>query len=196
MLGGVRGNLRGSLRMILREADALEKAADFLARILDVQMFERKLHGRDLIVGVKNLEIAGQPEAFRLAAQEPCGKRVKRSDPRIVERLSLADEQIADALFHLRRGFVGERHGENRAAGHALLDQVRDPVGNGARFARARPGENQDRTFNGGRGFALPGIQFVKECHVGRWARLGSNILSDGVAFGKFALAQVVTHFL
>ena len=33
----------------------------------------------------------------------------------------------------------------------------------------------------------LPGIQFVKECHVGRRARLGSNILSDEVAFGKFA---------
>ena len=196
VLGGLRGDLRGSLRMILREADALEKAANFLARILDVQMFEGKFHGRDLVVGVKNLEIARQPEAFRFAAQQPCGKRVKRSDPRIVERLSLADEQIADALFHLRRGFIGERHGEDRAARHALLDQVRDPVGNGARLARARPGKNQDGTINSGCGFKLSGIQFVKECHIGRRARLGSNILSDRVAFGKFALAQVVTHFL
>ena len=196
VLGGLRGDLRGSLRMILREADALEKAADFLARILDVQMFERKFHGRDLVVGVKNLEIARQSEAFRLAAQEPCGKRVKRSDPRIVKRLSLADEQIADALFHLRRGFIGERHGENRAARHALLDQVRDPIGDGARLARARAGKNQDGAINSGCGFMLPGIQFVKECHVGRRARLGSNILSDEVAFGKFALTQLVTHFL
>ena len=80
---------------------------------------------------------------------------MERSDPRIVERFSLADEQIADALFHLRRRFIGERHGENRAAGYALLDQVRDPIGNGARLARASPGENQDRAFKSGRGFVL-----------------------------------------
>jgi hypothetical protein len=147
--------------MIFREADALEQAADFLARILDVQMFEGKLYGRDLVVGVKYFEIAGKSEAFRFPAQEPCGKRVKCSDPRIVVPFPLADEQIADALLHLRRGFVGEGYGENRAAGYALLDQVRDSVGNGARFPRAGPGEDQDGTFNGGSCFVLPGIQLV-----------------------------------
>ena len=175
--------------MIFREADALEQAADFLARILDVQMFEGELHRRDLVVGVKNLEIARQAKAFCFAPQKPCGKRVKRSDPRIVERLPLADEQIADALLHLRGGLICEGHGENRAAGHALLDQVRDAVGDGARFPRARPGQNQYGPLKSGGGFMLADIQVVKECHHGRRARLGSNILSDEVAFGKFALA-------
>jgi hypothetical protein len=124
-------------------------------------MFERKFYRRGLVVGVKNLEIAGQSKALCFTPQEPSRKRVKRSDPRLVEPLALADEQIADALFHLRRGLIGERHGENRTARHALLDQVSDTVSNGARFASARSGENQDRAFDGGGGFPLPGIQFV-----------------------------------
>jgi hypothetical protein len=121
---------------------------------------------------------------------------MKRSNPRIVVCFSPADQQIADALFHLRRGFIGERHGKNRAAMYTLLDQVRDPVSDGASLACARAGKNQDGTFNGGRSFMLPGIQFVKKSHVGRRARLERYILSDVVVFGKYALACVATHFL
>jgi hypothetical protein len=124
-------------------------------------MFERKFYGRDLVVGVKNLEIAGQSEALGFASQQPCGKRVKCANPWIVERLGLANQQIADALLHLRRRFVGEGYSENRAAGHALLDEVRDPVSNRPRLARAGTGEYQDWTLKGDGGFLLPGIQFV-----------------------------------
>src|ERR1700722_11482969 len=193
---GVRGDLRGSLRVIFRKADALEQAADFFSGILDVQMFEGKFHGRHLIVRVKNLEIARQAEAFCFAAQHPRRKRMKSSDPRIVIRPSLADEQIADALFHLRRSFVREGYRENRMAGDTLLDQVRDPVSNGARFPRARTGKYEDGTINRGRGLVLPGIQFVKEYHVGRRARFGGCILSDADAFGKSALARCTTPSL
>src|SRR5712664_635926 len=87
--------------MILGEADALEKATNFLARILDAQMFESEFHGSSLVVSIKNLEIARQPKAFCFTAQEPCGERVECSDPGVVVRLSLADQQIADALLPL-----------------------------------------------------------------------------------------------
>src|SRR4029077_12681270 len=106
--------------MIFREADSLKQAAAFLAGVFDAQMFERKFYGRDLVVGVKNLEIAGQPEALRFAAQQPCGKRVKCADPWIVERLGLPNQKIADALLHLRGRFVRERYSQNRASGHTL----------------------------------------------------------------------------
>jgi hypothetical protein len=51
-----------------------------------------------------------------------------------------------------------------------LIDEVRDSIRNGARLSRAGARQNQDGPFNGGGSFALPGIQFVKECHVGEWA--------------------------
>ncbi len=195
MARGFCGDLRGRLRMVLREADALEQAADFLARILDLQMFEGQLHGCGLIVGIKNFEIARKAEPLRFSPQEPRRKRVKRSDPRIVECLPLAHQKIADSLLHLRRGFIGERDGQDRVSGHALFDQVRDPVGNRARFPRPRSGENQNGTFKSGCGFVLSGIQFVKKRHNGRRACLERSILSDEDALGKYGFRYLFTHY-
>ena len=96
---------------------------------------------------------------------------MKRADPGIVKRQSLADQQVADTLLHLPGGLVRECHGQNRAAGDALVDQVSDAIGDGARLARAGARENQYGSFNCSCGFALSGIQFVKECHDGEWAR-------------------------
>jgi hypothetical protein len=124
-------------------------------------VIERKFYGCDLIVSVKNLEIARKSEPLRFAAQEPRGESMKRSDPRIVKRLSLAHEQIAHAFFHLSGGLIGKSHGENGTAGNILFDQIRDPVGNGARLSSARACKNQHRAFCSGGGFALAGIQFV-----------------------------------
>ena len=117
MLRGVRGDLRGSLRVVLGEADALQQSANFFAGVLDVQMVERQLYGRDLVVGVENLEIAGQSEALGFATQQPRGKGMKCSHPGIVVGLAPAHQQVAQAFLHLRRGLVGEGHGENGIAG-------------------------------------------------------------------------------
>jgi len=58
----------------------------------------------------------------------------------------------------------------------------------GARFffPSPAPARNQDRAFQCCRGFALSGIQFVKESHDGERGLLGENILSDDGRFGKF----------
>jgi hypothetical protein len=181
--------LRRRLRVVLGKADALEQPAVLFARIVDAQAVQRQLHHGGLIVGVINLEIARQAKAFRFPAQQPRRKGVEGPDPRIVVRLALADQQVAHALLHLRRGLVGERHGQNRMAVHALLDQVGDAVGNGARFSRARSGENQDWAIKGGCSFTLAGIQFVEERHVLQAGPFGDDILTDATWFGKFARA-------
>ena len=49
--------------MIFREADPFQQAANALAGILDVELFEGKLHDGGLVVGVINLEIARQTQA-------------------------------------------------------------------------------------------------------------------------------------
>ena len=158
---------------------------------LMLMLFERQLHDGGLIVGVVNLEIARQAEAWGFTAQKPRGEGMKCADPGIVKRESLADQQVADAFLHLPGGLIRERHRKNRAAGNALIDQVGDAIRDGARFARPGAGQNQYRSFNGCCSFALPGIQFVKECHDGEWARLKYNILSDAEWFGKFRFGDV-----
>jgi hypothetical protein len=150
-------------------------------------MIEGELHGRGLVVRVENFEVARQAEARGFAAQEPRRECVKGSNPRNVKRVSLAHQQIADALFHLLRGFVGECNGEDRAAGHALEDQVRDAIRHRPRFARARARQDQHGTPKGRRGFQLSGIQFVEKSHFEVRARQGNAILTDGDGIGKFA---------
>jgi len=156
--------------MVFREADPFQQAADALSRILDLELFEGKLHDGGLVVRVINFEIPRQTEPGGLPAQHPGAKGVERADPRIIKGKSLPDQQVADALLHLSRRLIREGNGKDRAARHALLDEVSDAIRNGARFSRPRTGENQDRAFQCCRGFALSGIQFVKESHDGERA--------------------------
>jgi hypothetical protein len=65
---------------------------------------------------------------------------------------------------------------------------MRDAIRHGPRLTRAGARQNQHGTFKGRCGFQLSGIQFVKECHFEVRARQGNAILTDGDAFGKFAL--------
>ena len=61
-----------------------------------------------------------------------------------------------DALDHLGRSFVGERHREDRFGHHAhVLDQVSNPVGDDTCLPAARAGEDQHRAVGGFDGFAL-----------------------------------------
>ena len=72
-------------------------------------------------------------------------------------------QQVADAVFHHARGFVGERDGENGAARDALFDQMGDAIGDDARLAGAGAGENEQRAFGREHGFALAFVEFVEE---------------------------------
>jgi len=98
---------------------------------------------------------------------------MERTDPRIIKGEPLPHQEVADTLLHLSRRLIREGNGKNRAARHALLDEVSDAIRNGACFACPGAGENQYRTLQCCRGFALSGIQFVKESHDGEWAVRG-----------------------
>jgi hypothetical protein len=52
---------------------------------------------------------------------------------------------LVDALAHLAGGLVGEGDGEDAPGGHALFEELGDAVGDDARLAGARAGEDQQR---------------------------------------------------
>ena len=72
-------------------------------------------------------------------------------------------EQFFDARFHLAGRLIGEGHSQYVFGPRVVSrDQTRDPIGDHARFAAAGSGQNQDRAFLGGYGFALLRVQTVQ----------------------------------
>ena len=75
----------------------------------------------------------------------------------------LGAQQVADALFHHAGGLVGEGDRENGAGRDALFDQMRDAIGDDARFAGAGAGQDQKRSFGGDHSFALAFVELVEK---------------------------------
>ena len=90
----------------------------------------------DLIICVQNREIGFQPDQFGMAAQQFNADRMERAKPR--HTFGRMTKGRADAFAHLARGFIGEGYGQNTARrGAACEDQMCNPRGQGAGFARA-----------------------------------------------------------
>jgi len=112
-----------------------------------------------LIVVVVDGEIAGKSDGLRFAAQQPRAKGMKGRDPNVERAAAARAQEFADSFLHHAGGLVGERDGKNRAGWHALLDQMRDAIGDHARLARACAREDEQRSFGCKHGFALAFVQ-------------------------------------
>jgi hypothetical protein len=77
-------------------------------------------------------------------------------------------QQIRDAIEHFARGFVREREQQNVSRIDPVLEQVRHAIGEGARFARARAGDHQDRPRRSGHRRELLFIQLRRVIDVGK----------------------------
>jgi hypothetical protein len=66
---------------------------------------------------------------------------------------------VGHALAHLRRRLVGEGDGEDAAGIDTTRDEVGDPRRDDTGLARARPGQDQQRSLDGGDGVALRRIE-------------------------------------
>ena len=163
-LGGAGGHLVGSDAVIFCVADLRAHAARRIIVGGKIELRERAFHRGGLVVVIVNGKIARQAEVVRLAAQQARAERMKGRDPDVRSVAARRAQQVADALLHHAGGFVGERDGENRAARNAHFDQVRDAIGDDARLAGARAGQNQQGTFGCEHSFALAFVQFVEKC--------------------------------
>jgi hypothetical protein len=72
----------------------------------------------------------------------------------------LRAEHRMQAFAHFRSGPAREGNGQALRAGDAAIgDEMRDAMDQGAGLARARPGNDQQRTFDHGRRRALIGVE-------------------------------------
>ena len=128
---------------------------------VDVLVLEALLDQAALVGGVVDRELAREAELVGVGAQHPRAGGVEGHHPHRAR--DAADEQL-DALAHLGRGLVGEGDREDLARlGLAGADQVRDPVREHARLARAGAREDQQRPFAVRDGVALGRVQALEE---------------------------------
>ena len=146
---GEHGGFAG--RHLLRRQAAILPAVDQHrqhprrpALLVDVLGFQELLQQADLVVDVQNGEIGLQPDHLGVAAQNLDADRVEGAEPR--HAFDHVAYDLADAVLHLARRFVGEGDGENLAGpGAAGRQNVGDAHGQHAGLAGAGAGQHQHR---------------------------------------------------
>ena len=126
---------------------------------IDLFAFRRDLaqkffHNAELFGFVVDHEIFLVAEFLDVLAENSGAERMKGrnrwpSAPSLAFGRSRTRHQLADALLHFARGFVGECNGKNLVARNSPCDHVRDPIGDDARFARARARQDQHWPIDG-----------------------------------------------
>ena len=152
--------LRPEALVLLRVDEPLD-----LFRHPDVLVeLERAQHAADhalLVLGVHDLEAFGEAGFAPVDAQQPVRQAVERADPEVPRRHA---EQRLDAVAHLGRGLVRERHGEHVLRRHAAdADHPRDPVHEHARLAAAGAGQHERRAVGRRDGLALRVVQRIDD---------------------------------
>ncbi len=170
----------GGAELVLGVGDLALHRARGEALGVDVQVVEALLDQAPGVGRVVDRELARVAEPVRVGAQHAGAGGVERHHPHRAR--GAADEQL-DALAHLLRGLVGERDREDlRRARLAGAQQVRDPVREHARLARAGAGQDQQRTLAVRHRLPLRRVQALQESvdrGIGGHARSTIDVPSD-----------------
>ena len=111
---------------------------------LHALLVEDPLHQRALVVRVVDDEVAADADRLAVAAQDPGAQGVERAGLDVPAG-PLADEGD-DPVAQLPGGPIREGDREDLPGRHAAhADEVGDPMGQHARLARARAGQDEDR---------------------------------------------------
>ncbi len=110
------------------------------------------------VLAVHDGEVALVAEEVGVLAQDAVADGMKRAAP---ERGQLLPEQIRHPPHHFLGRLVGEREQQNALGRDALLQQVGDPIGERAGFARPGAGNDQRRARRGGDGRVLLRVEFA-----------------------------------
>ena len=133
------------------------------ALVVEILRLQDLLQEAQLVVRVENGEVRPQPDEFGVHAQDLDADRMKCAEPGHALRRA---GKHRDALAHLARGFVGERHRENFVSASAPRgDQMGDARGEHPGLADPRAGQNKDRTVKRLDGAPL---LVVEPCEIGR----------------------------
>ncbi len=119
-----------------------------------------------LLVGVGDDKATGQTGGLRVAAEDLQRPAVEGADKAPAKGLA---EQGLDPFAHLEGRLVGEGHGGDLGvAGPVVGQEVGDAVGQNPGLARARAGEDQQRSGAVGDRFALRIVEVIGESAHGR----------------------------
>ena len=152
-------------QLVLRVRDLAVDAARREALRVDAQVLEARLDDPDLVGLVVDREARAVAEPLGLAAQHAAAGGVEGEDP---GRARLPAEHPLEPLAHLPRRLVRERDREDLVRLDAVgADQVRDPVGEHARLARAGAGDDEQRPLDVEHGLALGRVEVGEEVLVG-----------------------------
>jgi hypothetical protein len=114
-------------------ADPRQRHARRHQLVVHSELTLRLFDDRNLIGRVVNHEIPRQPDLRCLPPQQPRAQRVKRREP---DPARIGPNQPLNALAHLLRRLVGERHRKNLVRPRvAAPDEIGDAVGDDARLA-------------------------------------------------------------
>ena len=132
---------------------------------------------------VVDRELAGVAKALGLGAQDARARRVEGHQPHPARR---AAEQLLHATAHLLGGLVGERDREDLARlGLVGEDQIRHAVGEHARLAAARAGQDEQRSLAVGDGLSLWLVETLQELLEMRGVRVGGHQIQHRCAPGQ-----------
>jgi len=162
-----RRHLGGGQGVLLEAVDGPLHPAGVVGLVVHPGLLDHSLHRALLVLGVQDLEIAGQLEGGGVGAQDAVAQAVEGADPQVGH----ADaQQLLHPFAHLAGGLVGEGHRQDGAGGLAqVAHQVGDAVGEHAGLAAA--GSGQDQAGAGGQGHrgVLLLVQAVKHGSPFRW---------------------------
>ena len=140
----LRGDVTGIEPAVLPSVDQARQRPRRPALVVEILRLQDLLQEPQLVVRVEDGEVRPQPDKFGVHAQDLDADRMERAEPG--HALRRAGEH-GDALAHLARGLVGERHRENFVRASASgRDQMGDAGGQHAGLADPRARENKDRT--------------------------------------------------
>ena len=166
--------LVGGDERVLRIGDRRVHAARGELLHVELVPLHDALHDGLRVVLIVDRERRRASDEVRCGAQHPRADGVERTHP---HPRRCAPEEAGDAFLHLARGLVGERDGEDATRiDPVLIDEARDARREHARLARARTGEDQQRSIDVQHGLALRRVEPLEQRIVGRNVHQGKII--------------------
>ena len=151
--GGPVESLLGGHELVLERRDLRRQPAGGEPLRVEVQVPAHVVDEPDRIGLVVDRERRADPELCGLAPQDARAGGMERRHPHAVGD---GTDQLADPLFHLTGGLVGERDRQQRERRSAVVaDQPRDTIGEHSRLAGSGPRDHEQRHLGWG-GHRLP----------------------------------------
>jgi hypothetical protein len=142
--------------------DAVHHRAGRERALVEVELPQRLLHQALPVVLVVDHEGGREPGLGRALSQDAHTRRVEGGDERRAD--TRGQQQILDAMAHLRGGLVGEGHREHVPRVDALdRQEIGDAVRDDAGLAAPRPGQDEHGPLRGRDRVSLRRVQGREE---------------------------------